>query len=50
MPREVVLPLVVKEASSGADVTQAGLEKVEGVGGGVTLGEISELVDSDIKE
>lgn len=50
MPKEVVLPFVVSDASSGADVTQAGVENVEGVGGGVTLGDISEVVDSEIKE
>lgn len=50
MPREVVLPFVVSEASSGADVTQAGVESVEGVGGGVPLGDMSEVVDSETKE
>lgn len=50
MPKEVELPLVVSDASSGADVTQAGVENVEGVGGGVTLGEMSEVVDSDTNE
>ena len=45
-----MLPFVVSDASRGADVTQAGVEKVEGVGGGVTLGEMSDVVDSDTKE
>lgn len=41
---------MVCDASSGADVTQAGVENVEGVGGGEILGDISEVVDSDTKE